>query len=269
MVRLPRTGASICAIYERTPAVEAMVERGYIDPNECVTTLGEVITDLGLKALSSDDEQRIRNELAPVIGSGLSDIQYSPKLNPDGRLQVSDVQATLKDVAASLDAMIAGQLSTSRLDAITKVLSGAQTGCRESHDIAVALAVRKTLASEGLDADAKLMEFRQWPRTIAEACRRAARDLDPLKGKSGRPSRDWYRDFERVLAFVASKNGISRQVVINRRTGKAQGRYVDLAEGFEDLLPRLLRSPSREAIAKSLQRAREPAKRRGNRAARH
>jgi hypothetical protein len=95
MVRIPRTGRSVCAIYERTPAVKAMIECGLIDPNECVTTLGEVITHLGLKVLSSDDEQRIRNELATVIGTGLSNIEYSPKLNPDGRLQVSDVQKTL------------------------------------------------------------------------------------------------------------------------------------------------------------------------------
>jgi hypothetical protein len=101
---MPRTGSSVGAIYERTPAAEAMVERGLIHPNECVATLGEVITDLSLKVLSSDDEQRIRNELGLVIGSGLSNIEYSPKLNPDGRLQVRDIQKTLRGIAAELDA---------------------------------------------------------------------------------------------------------------------------------------------------------------------
>jgi hypothetical protein len=253
MVRLPRTVSSVCVIYERTPAIEALVERGLVDPNECVTTLHEVINHLGLKPLGSEDEQSIRSELGSVIGRGLDSVKHSPKLNPEGRLQIRDLQASLRRVAAGLDAMIAGQLSTRRLNEITQVLSGAETGFRDSHDIAVALAVKRTLAREGIDTQ-KLLEFRKWPRTIAEACRRAAKDLGSLTGKAGRPSRDWYRDFERVLAFIAKENGMGRQVVINPRTGEAQGRYVELAECFEKLLPRQMRSPSREAIAKTLQR---------------
>jgi hypothetical protein len=94
----------------------------------------------------------------------------------------------------------------------------------------------------------------KWPRTVAEACRQAARELDKIEGKSGRPARDWYGEFTRVLALIAARNGIGPKVVVNPRTGKATGQFLDIAERFEQFLPQHMRSSSRGAIAKRLQR---------------
>jgi len=257
MARLPRTGKSVSSLYERTPAFEAMVKAGSVDPRECETTLADVMTELGLSPLSSQDEQIIRDELGAIIGRGLTQFEESPKQNPGAKLTVRDVQATLIQVADRLDAMIAGQLDADQFAAIEKVMKGVESGFQESHNTEVALKIRSTLAQEiGIsNAHDRMAEFRKWPRTIAEACRRAARDLDAIRGARGRQSRDWYRDFHRVLTFVARKNGINPKVVINRRTHEARGRFIELAEQFERLLPRPMRSPSREAIAKMLERS--------------
>jgi hypothetical protein len=256
MSRLPRWGASTSSLYERTPAFVQLVKAGLVDANECRTTLAEVIAELGLAPVSDEDERTIREELGAVIGRGIEIYADSQKQNLDPVVTVADVQATLEWIADGLEAMIVGRLAPEQSAAIEKVLHGAETGFRERHDTEVALKVIGTLRQEiGHDkARERVIKFRQWPRTVAEACRRAAMELKLIKGKRGRLRRDWYSDFKRVLTFVAEKNGIQPKVVINRRTHKAQGRFIDLAERFERLLPRHMRSPNREAIAKMLQR---------------
>ncbi len=257
MARLPRTGKSVSSLYERTPAFEGMVKAGCVDSHECETTLADVMTGLGLAPLSSRDEQMIRKELGVIIGRGLTIFEESAKQNPHAKLTVRDVQATLTQVADALDAVVARRLDADQFAAIDNVLKGTETGERESHDIEVALRIRSTLAQEiGLsDARDRMIAFHKWPRTIAEACRRAARELDTIKGVPGRQSREWYGDFKRVLTFVAGQNSIRTKVVINRRTHEARGRFIELAEQFERLLPRHMRSQSREAIAKMLERS--------------
>jgi hypothetical protein len=258
MARLPRTGSSIASLCECTPAFKQLVAAGLIDAREATTTLSEVIADLGLSPLSGEDEQKIRNELGGVIGDGYEILAGSPKGNPDSKLTVADVQATLVWLYDGLEAMIAGPLAPERLAAIEKVLHGAETGLRERHDTEVALRLIGTLRQEiNYDqARERMIEFRKWPRTVAEACRRAAENLKLIKGTAGKPRRDWYPDFKRVLTFVAEKNGIQPKIRINRRTHEAEGRFLDLAERFEELLPRFMRSNSRGAIAKMLQRTR-------------
>jgi hypothetical protein len=244
------------SLYERTPAFEEMVKAGAVDPHECETTLADVMSGLGLAPLSQEDEQTIREELGLIIGRGLKISEESPKQNPNA-LMVGDVRATLIRVADLLDIAVARELDPDQFAAIDKIMKGAETRFQESHDIEIALKIRSTLAQEiGLDnACERMAEFHKWPRTIAEACRRAAEDLDLIRVSAGRQSREWYRDFRRVLTLVASKNGISPKFVINRRTHEARGRFIDLAEQFERLLPPHMRSPSREAIAKRLERS--------------
>jgi hypothetical protein len=253
MARLPRTGSTIASLCERTAAFEYFVAVGLVDRREATTTLAAVLVDLGLAPLSEKDEQKVRNELGRVIGRGEEILEDSRQ---ESRLTVEEVQKTLKRVANGLEAMSHGGLDPGELAAIEKVLNGAETGSRESHDIAVALRVITALAEETgrRRANELVINFRKWPRTVAEACRRAANELDLVKGKSGKPPRVWYRDFKRILEFIAEKNWIQPKVVINRRTQEAQGRFIELAERFEQLLPRHMRSPSREAIAKMLQR---------------
>lgn len=280
MARLPRSGVTFLGIYERTPETERLVEHGarlreaaqklseaglphdplhlrvpVAAPDEYLTTLAEVIADLGLNPLWDEDEQKIREDLGAVIGRGSELAADSKKWNRNN-LTVAAVRATLVGAAEGLDAMIAGPLPSERLAEIKKVLSGAETGFRERCDAEVALRIIEALRQEIGDdlARERAINFHKWPRTVAEACRQADRNLDKIKWKSGPQARDWYGGFARVLAFIAVQNGIEQKVAVNPRTGEAMGRFLDMAERFEKLLPRHMRSASRGAIAKTLQR---------------
>ena len=90
----------------------------------------------------------VRNELGVIIGRGLKILEHSAKQNPQAKLTVRGVQATLTRVANVLDAAVAGQLDADQFAAIEKVMKGCETGFREGHDIEVALRVRSTLAQE-------------------------------------------------------------------------------------------------------------------------
>jgi hypothetical protein len=92
-----------------------------------------------------------------------------------------------------------------------------------------------------------VINFRNWPKTIAEACRKAAENLNSIEGKPGRPTISWYRDFARVLAFVAEKNGLLSTI---------EKDFVRLAERFEALLPLHMRSPTLDVRVQRLKRVR-------------
>jgi hypothetical protein len=185
MARLPRSGATFSALCKRTPAFEQLVFEhlvslvlvGLIDPSEAAkaiadlggapTTLAEVIADLGLKPLSDEDEQRLRDGLGVVVGRGWELVADSPKWNPDDNFTVADVQATLVETAEGLEAMIAGRsLFPERLTAIEKVLHGAETGFRERRDTEVALRILGALKQKIVHdrAGERVIEFRKWPQ---------------------------------------------------------------------------------------------------------
>jgi hypothetical protein len=154
---------------------------------EATTTLSEVIANLRL-TLSNEDERKVRDELGLVIGRGSQIFSDTKKRNPDG-LKVAEVRATLAWIAEELKAMAKGtSLSRKRLEAIEKVLHGAQTGFRDRRDTEVAVRVIGALGREiGRDrARERVIEFQKWPRTVAKACRRAATELDEIKGAPDR-----------------------------------------------------------------------------------
>src|ERR1700730_7387578 len=121
MARLPRSGTTLSALYERTPAFEKFVLEqlfhsvliGLVDARtaailaeevfaEATTTLSEVIADLRL-TLSNEDERKVRDELGLVIGRGLQIFSDTKKRNPDA-LKVAEVRATLAWIAEELKA---------------------------------------------------------------------------------------------------------------------------------------------------------------------
>jgi hypothetical protein len=241
----------------RTPLSEGMVDTGLVHPDwkdvpPPTTTLAQVVAELGLGPPSKREERRVRSGLGAVIGDGMKVFELSAAC---GSLQISDVQKILKRIAETLTAALAGSANADELHAIEQGLKGAETGFHHAHDTAIALLITKTLAREiGEDkARDRVLNFRKWMHTVAAACLKAAEDLDKVKGKDGRPSLDWYRDFQRILTCIAKKNSIRPKVEIDRVTGEPQGSFIELAERFEQLLPPMLRSHSRAAIAKRLQ----------------
>jgi hypothetical protein len=251
-----RGGASFEPLYERSPFTDYAVATGQLHPDyrsvPPTTTLAKVIDELGLDPLSKPEQQQMRLALSAAIEAGMKAWQLSA---PGGGLKIVDVQVILRRIAKILKAVWNGSTSAGEMEEIERTLHGAETGFHRRYDLAIALLLTDTLAVEtGQDrARDRVLNFRRWPRTVAAACLKAAEDLGKIKGKGGRPSLDWYPDFKRVLTCIAEKNSISRTIEINRETGKPQGRFIELAERFEELLPPMLRSPSLEAMAKRLQ----------------
>jgi hypothetical protein len=252
-----RSGSSVWSLYERTPAMDAIVNAGGLHPDwkdvpPPTTTLAQVVAELGLVPFSTRrEEEDVRFAIGAVIGDGMK----TWELVKSGDVQIAEVQKSLRWIAETLTAALAGSAKVDELHAIEQGLR-VETGFCNAHDMAIALLITNTLAREiGEDkARDRVLSFRKWTRTVAAACLKAEEDLDKIKGKDGRPSLDWYRDFQRILTCIAKKSSIRPKVEINRVTGEPQGLFIELAERFEEILPPMLRSHSRAAMAKRLQR---------------
>ena len=222
MARLPSSGSAVASLYEES------------------TTLPDLISGLGLAPLSPDDEQKVRQDLEAVIGRGLHELASSPKYSADAKLQITDVQKTLRRVARGLKAMARGRRrEPAELSAIEQILRGRETGFQRVHDIAAANEIVMALAGMVGDrdkAEAMVVDFANHPREIEKACRTAIETLSRIRGESGRPAIDWYTEFVGVLKVIALPNNIKPNVSVNPRTRKAQGRFLDLAAAVEQLL---------------------------------
>ncbi len=227
MARLSRTGSSGGSLYE-------------LDTN-----LEQVVSDVGLASMTADEKQGIRGKLEQVMGRGYDELEMSQKLNPDNRLQIKNITATLKKMSR-------------HLQEAEQNLRGCETGFRQAHHIEISLKVREMLAANpriGSEANEFLSDFCSQLSQVAHACLVAATALISTKGKAGRRALNWYTDFTRVLVSIAKQNGIRPTVTIDRDTGEAQGRFLAIATGFERLLLPSMRSPSNTARAKRLSRA--------------
>jgi hypothetical protein len=227
MARLPRKGAAIASLYE-------------LDIN-----LEQVVSDLGLANMTPAEKQDIRSRLEEVMGRGYDEFEMSQKLNPDNKRNTKNITTTL--------AAIARQLHEAE-----QYLRGLETGFRQSHHMEISQKVREMLAANpevGSKAGEFLSDFCNQLSTVASACLVAAKDLRTIKGKAGRKALNWYNDFTGFLVLIAKQNGIRPTVTIDRVTGEAQGRFLDIAAGFELLLLPNMRSPTNTARAKRLSRA--------------
>lgn len=190
--------------------------------------------------MAPDKKKWIRSELGVIHWRGWDEFAAPPKVNPKNRLQVNDIVATLEAISR-------------HLRAVDRPLRGCEAGLQNGHGIEVAKKVTEFLAMNpeiGPEiADEFLSDFCDRLNTVSHACSVAATDLKSIKGKGGRKELAWFDDFTCLLMSIAERNGIS--------TTKVQGRFLDLASGFEQLFhPTVgMRSPSRAALAKRLSRA--------------
>jgi hypothetical protein len=253
MAKWPQTGSGIASLHERTPEFEAMVKFGLVDHRDAETTLVQVIAGLGLVPLSADDERMIRSELGVLIAAGYQNFADSAKFSPADRVTVAGVRKRLRRLA---DLLEAAPWDPADLDEIERFLRGRESGLRTIEEIAVAGKIMSVLVAqtESYDrAHAVLHDYRSNPRLVAEACHRAAKELGTVKGKRGAPSTDW-SGLLCAAKLIAKRNRIRPTIVINRKTSEVEGRFIEIAEGLERLLPRFMRTRNRVALAKRLQR---------------
>ena len=90
-------------------------------------------------------------------------------------------------------------------------------------------------------------------------------ELNDVRGRSGRPPLGWYDEFVQLLLEFAHIAAIDPVVRTDRISGKRTGPFIELALAFEQLLllyehqaghSMSMRSPSRDACAKRLERSR-------------
>jgi hypothetical protein len=227
MARLPPSGAPWFALQEGAP----------FGP-----TIDELLVDLKLSPMPSEKVDGIRGKLCAVVGSWWQEIGQF--IEPNTGLEVEGVVATLMATAQHLEEAKA-------------VLQAGESGIHRANNIEAVNLIKKTLSlhppiGKLNKAEDFISSAREVVETISQACHVAARMLGSVKGKRGRRSYHWYAQFTEILCDIACENGIQSSLENDRITGKPKGRFIELAEGFERLFPREMRSPSREALAKRL-----------------
>ena len=100
-----------------------------------------------------------------------------------------------------------------------------------------------------------LAEFNGQCQLVAAAARAQANVTASTKGFRGRPQLEWYDDFTDLLVQVAARGGIKPTISTNRQMGKKGGNFVELAYALEGLLVKHMRSQSKTACIKRLERS--------------
>jgi hypothetical protein len=221
MARLPISGSTLCT------------------PLRSKAELGDVPVELCPDGkFSESDTSEFYGRLAEIIG------QWSAE---DTRLDIAPLAKTFTAMGKELNR-------------VAKIFSGNEAGIHEINDIklvsqlAMILALDPEVGSRR-QADKLIASFRGDAAKVAHACLVVAHDLKQTVGKSGRPRWDCYDDFAALLLEIAAKGGVEPQLGKDRITGAGYGWLLDAAQALEAFLDPLMRSPSAEACAKRLERA--------------
>ena len=88
------------------------------------------------------------------------------------------------------------------------------------------------------------------------AVRDAETTLRPMTNRRGQRSYAWYDFFVEGVLLICERNGIKPTISTNRSNWKRGGRFLEIAERIEQVLPVGMRSPNRQALAQRLKRSR-------------
>ena len=162
------------------------------------------------------------------------------------------------------------QLMATRLNEISKILIGTETGIHDIVEISVTseianfLALDPSVGSLGKAHDI-MSGFRQEAARMAHVCTIARAALPDQPGERGRRPIDWYDDYTALLLEIADGGGVTPTLSKDRKTGICSGWLLDAARALEVFLdweldgkrvsPYLMRSPSLEACGKRLERS--------------
>jgi hypothetical protein len=218
----------------RLPTSGAWVETPRRDPRE----LNEVLCDLGLaEVVDQAAVHELHLKLGSIIGRWSSEQQ---------RLEVSTVEDALRSTAQ-------------KLNEVSRLLAGIETGTRSDLEIAVASRVANLLSLDpnvgGQSGQDLLRSFRVEADRIAQVCLVSAADLPQAPGKRGRRAHERYDAFTSILLLIAKKAGLKPTLKKDRVTEIRSGWLLDAAQALETFLDPLMRSPSSEACGKRLERS--------------
>jgi hypothetical protein len=198
-----------------------------------------VLTKLGPKAdLSKLDTQRFYGRLAAMIG------QWSAEQD---RLNISPLVKTFNAMGRDLER-------------IAKILSAQEVGLQDLRDTEVVLHLGSILASDPevgsrQQANKLIDSFRHDAAKLGHACRITAHELKQQVGQRGRPRGDWYDDFTALLLEIAKAARVKPSSGKDRVSDERVGWLMDAAEALETFVDPGMRSPSKEARSKRLERS--------------
>jgi hypothetical protein len=221
MARLPTSGSTVAT------------------PLRTEADLGTVLSKLCPDGkFSASYKKAIYGRLGPIIG------QWSAEDNrPDVAPLAKTFTATGKE-----------------LKKLAKILSGHETGLRETRDIAIVSQLVTILARDPeigsrQQADKLIASFRGDAAKVAHACLVAARDLKQTIGKIGRPQSEWHDQFTALLLEIAETAAVEPRLSKDRISDARKGWLLDAALALETFLDPQMRSPSAEACGKRLERS--------------
>jgi hypothetical protein len=218
----------------RLPASGARAET----PRRVERELKSVLYDLGLAPTFDEAaEHALYLKLGTIIGRWSAEQQ---------RLEVSPLAKALVSAAQ-------------KLNEVSRLLGGLETGIRTDLEIAIATRVANLLSIDptvGSQMGQEVLgSFRVEADRIAHICRVAAANLPQAPGERGRRAHEWYDSFTATLLQIAKKAGLKPTLRTDRNTKLRSGWLLDTAQALETFLDPLMRSPSSEARAKRLERS--------------
>jgi hypothetical protein len=210
--------------------------------------LKDVISRLGFRPLSKEDEAFVRCVIGQAIGEwGRSEGDYKVS---DAKLNIKDVQQTLAGLAT-------------RLDEVNDILAAVEEGIHHIHLIEVVGQIASALSQNPEVGSAEqarefLVDFRSRAGTVAHGAKVANWLLSTSPKQShGRIRQDWHDDFTCAVARVCELNDVPPKITTDRVTREPKGRFFEAATALERLLDPRMRAPSPAALAQRLERSKK------------
>ena len=226
MARLPRSGASFSSLYEYE------------------TTLNDVISSLGFRPLSDEDESYMRCKMGRAIG--LWSMMEGEYKATGAKLNIEDIERTLKGLIA-------------RLDQVHDILAATEEGIHHIHFIEVIVQITSALSENPEIGSLKqaqdfLADFRSRTWTVAHGASVALWLLNTLpKPSAGRTLQLWHDDFTRAVTRVCALNSVRTTISTDPVTRRVSGRFLETAGALERLLDPRMCAPSVQALAGRLE----------------
>jgi len=250
MTRLPRRGVTLASVPRGREVLEEILHNLKV----------EHAIELNL---TDNDKQKILDRICLINGNFLQTKEDPFK---------SSVPQIIESIQSSLDTIITGLsrpeqgpelLRYDRSEAAFRIANALEG--RETNAPCIPLSEDFVAPPYPLD-DERIVSLLSLSCVVKDACERALAELNGVRGRSGRPPLGWYDEFVQLLLEFAHIAAIDPVVKTDRISGERTGPFIELALAFEQLLLLCdlpisghsvsMRSPSRDACAKRLERSR-------------
>lgn len=248
MTRLPRRGVTLASVPRGREVLEEILHNLKV----------EHAIELNL---TDTDKQQIRHRICLINGNFLQTTDPF-KASSIAKPIIESIQSSLDTIITGLSRPEQESIQDDGLEAAFRIANALESHKANAHSSP--LNDGRIVASSPLD-DERIVSLLSLSRVVKDACERALAELNSVRGRSGRPPLGWYDEFVQLLLEFAHIAAIDPVVKTDRISGERTGPFIELALAFEQLLllyehpaghSMSMRSPSRDACAKRLERSR-------------